>query len=129
MSMTAKQFFIQLAAISALAALSLLLLHQVSAFQGHNGLSWGSWLGFILMTILLYYAGLRSARSANKNDFSNTVLGFSMGKMMLAALSLVVYAKVAQPTNKLFIIPFFAIYAIFTVFETIVMTKLGRTSS
>lgn len=124
--MTAKHFFLQLAAVSALAGLALVLLHQVVQFQGHEGLSWGSLAGFVVMTILLYYAGIRAAKSSNKNDFSNTVLGFSMGKMMLAALSLVIYAKIAMPTNKLFIIPFFAVYAIFTIFETIVMTKLGR---
>jgi|APTNR8051073442_1049403.scaffolds.fasta_scaffold00229_18 hypothetical protein len=124
--MTARQFFIQLAAVAAFAAAALAALHQAPVFAGHEWFSWGGWATFILLAVLSFYAGRRSALSANKNDFSSLVIGLSMGKMMAAALGVIVYAKAVQPQSKLFIVPFFIIYAIFTVYETIVLTKLGR---
>jgi hypothetical protein len=124
--MNPRQFFTQLAAVAALAAAALVALHQAPAFAGHEWFSWGGWGAFILLVALSFYAGRRSALSANKNDFTNLVIGLSMGKMMAAAMGVILYAKVVQPQSKLFIVPFFIVYAIFTVYETIVLTKLGR---
>ena len=74
----------------------------------------------------MYQAGYRAAMSDNKNDFTNAVLGFTVGKMFLAILVILGYSLLAQPPDKLFIIPFFAIYLIYTIFETYFMMKLGR---
>ena len=127
--MTPRQFFLQLLLLSAATALSLHFVNQLPAFQAYAGLSWLSVLFFILLSIAMYYAGRRSALSENKHHFTNTIMGFTMGKMMLSILLILVYLKLAEPVTKLFILPFFGVYLIYTIFETYFMTRLGRMSN
>ena len=81
---------------------------------------------FVSLSVLMYLAGYRAAMSENKNDFTNAILGFTVAKMFLAILVLIGYTQLARPQDKLFIIPFFGIYLIYTIFETYFMMKLGR---
>jgi hypothetical protein len=124
--MTHQQFIVQLGGTSALAAALLLLLHRIDIFAGHEPLSWGAWGAFIVLTITAYFAGLKTVKSHNKNHFSNTVFGFSMGKILVVAVSVLIYTKSVEPEGKLFIIPLFIVYAVFSVFETIMLSKIGR---
>lgn len=75
----------------------------------------------------MFLVGRSSAQSENKNNFTSTVLGFTMGKMMLAIMIIFAYMQLAEPSDKFFVIPFFTVYFIFTAFETYFMMKLGRT--
>jgi Zn-dependent protease len=125
--MTNRQFASQLALVSLLSLLALFGLFQVPKLDGYQWLGWISWGIFIMLSVLMYYFGKQSAHSTNKHTFTNTVMGFTVGKMILAVLLIVAYLQLAEPTDKLFIIPFFVVYFIFTAFETYVMMKLGRT--
>ncbi len=126
--MTPRQFFQQLSLLSAVTAVALYFVNQLPAFQADAGFSWLSVLFFILLSIAMYYAGRRSALSENKHHFTNTIMGFTMGKMMLSILLILGYLKLAEPTTKLFILPFFGVYLIYTIFETYFMTRLARMS-
>ena len=75
----------------------------------------------------MFFTGRSSAQSDNKNTFTSTVLGFTAGKMLLAIMIVFAYIKLAEPADRFFVIPFFAVYFIFTAFETYFMMKLGRT--
>lgn len=77
----------------------------------------------------MYYAGRNAARSSNKNDFTNIIMGFTMGKMVLSFVLIFAYLKLVEPADKIFVLPFFSIYLIYTVFETYFMMKLGRTNA
>lgn len=121
-----KRFFFQLFILSALVALGLYFLNQLPQLQADAPLSWISLVGFIGLSVFMYYTGKRSAKSENKNDFTNVVLGFTIGKMFMAILVVYAYLQLAQPEGKVFILPFFGIYFIFTAFETFFMMKLGK---
>ena len=125
-SMEAKHFYIQLIILSAAVALGLYFLNQLPQLQTHAPLAWISLAGFIGLSILMFYTGKRSAKSDNKNDFTNVVLGFTIGKMFMAILVIYAYVQLVQPQGKVFILPFFGIYLIFTAFETFFMMKLGK---
>lgn len=124
--MEAKHFYIQLLILSAAVALGLYFLNRLPQLQAHAPLSWISLAGFIGLSTLMFYTGKRSAKSENKNDFTNVVLGFTIGKMFMAILVIYAYLQLAQPQGKVFILPFFGIYLIFTAFETFFMMKLGK---
>jgi hypothetical protein len=47
-------------------------------------------------------------------------------KMFLCILLVAIYSKVQQPTNNYFLIPFFSIYIIYTIFEVHLMTIIGK---
>ena len=124
--MTNQQFFIQLTIITALTAAALFGLFQVESLTPYQLLGWISLGGFVLFTIFMYYVARSSALSSNKNTFTNAILGFTMGKMMIALMIIFAYLFLAKPPNNLFIIPFFLVYVFFTGFETYFMMKLGR---
>ncbi|MCB0578256.1 MAG: hypothetical protein KDD10_02955 [Phaeodactylibacter sp.] len=127
--MDQRSFFIQLGLLSLGAAILLFFLNRLPQLQAYSTLSWISLAAFVGLSILMYLAGRRAAESDNKNDFTNAVLGFTAGKMFLAILVLLGYSQLAQPPDKLFIIPFFSVYLIYTIFETYFMMKLGRMSA
>lgn len=119
----------QLGLLSLAAVLLVFFLNRLPRLQPYSLLSWASLGAFIALSAAMFSAGRRAARSDNKNDFTNAVLGFTMGKMFLAILLLFGYSRLAQPPDKLFIIPFFSVYLIYTIFETYFMMKLGRMKS
>jgi len=127
--MTQRQFYLQLLLVSALTAVALFFINQLPALAAYASLSWLSVAFFIFLSIGMYYAGRRSALSDNKHHFTNTIMGFTMGKMMLSILLILGYLKLAEPETKLFILPFFGVYLVYTIFETYFMTRLGRTNS
>lgn len=124
--MSQRQFFIQLGILSLGATILLFFLNRLAQLQPYSILSWISLAAFMALSALMYLAGRRAALSDNKNDFTNAILGFTMGKMFLAILVVFGYSQLARPPDKLFIIPFFAVYLIYTIFETYFMMKLGR---
>lgn len=125
--MTNQAFFLQLGAVILVTALALWGLFQVPTLMPYQILGWVSLGGFVFLSVVMFFIGRTSAQSDNKNTFTSTVLGFTVGKMMLAIMIIFAYLKLAEPTDKLFIIPFFAVYFVFTAFETYFMMKLGRT--
>lgn len=127
--MSQRSFSIQLGILTLITAILLFFLNRLPQLQSYSALAWVSLAAFTALSILMYLAGYRAALSENKNDFTNAILGFTVGKMFLAILVIFGYSQLANPPDKLFIIPFFAIYLIYTIFETYFMMKLGRMSA
>ncbi len=126
--MAQGRFFILLATISILATAGLFFVNRAPALQAYTDLAWISLAFFIMISILMYYAGYRAALSDNKYQFTNVIMGFTFGKMMLSALIILAYNKLMEPDSKFFILPFFGLYVIYTIFETYFLMKLGRMS-
>lgn len=127
--MSPSTFFTQLALLSSGTAALLFLLNRLPQFQPYNTLAWGSLVAFIALSAAMYAAGQRAAQSSNKNDFTTVLMGFTAGKMFLAIIAIYGYNQLAQPATKLFIVPFFSVYFIYTAFETYFMMRLGRIKS
>ncbi len=123
------RFFSLLLVTTATTALVVFGLHQIPRLQPYWLLSLLSTVGFCLLSVFMYYAGRNAARSSNKNDFTNIIMGFTMGKMVLSFVLIFAYLKLVEPADKIFVLPFFSIYLIYTVFETYFMMKLGRTNA
>ena len=125
--MDTKDFFMQLLLLSLGIGVGFIFLNRIPQLQAHAGLSWLSLSLFVGLSLLMFYVGKRTALSENKNDFTNVVLGFTVGKMFLSILVIYLYFRLAQPEGKWFILPFFIVYFLFTAFETYFMMKLGKT--
>lgn len=124
--MTKGDFFSKLGFLSLTLGLMLFGLHQFPAFQPHYLLSWVSCIFFVVFSILIYAIGYKAANHEDKHLFTSVILGFVFGKMFLSILMLVIYHKIVQPTDNLFLAPFFIVYLVYTVFETYFMIKLGK---
>ncbi len=125
--MESRKFFIQLAILSLIVAVIVFFLNTNPLFQPHALFSWGGWLFFILLSIAMYYLGQRAVQKENKYTFTNAILGFTMAKLFISVIAIVGYFLMARPESKLFIIPFFAIYFSYTIFETYFMMKISKT--
>ena len=125
--MTAKLFFIRLAAISAGTALLLTILFALlPQMQEHRPFALLSILLFILVCIGLFFAGRSAAHSSSKVAFTNLVSASVFGKMVLAIAALFVYQQAAELSNQWFVGIFILVYVVYTVFEVWFMTKLAH---
>lgn len=126
---TDKQFWLGLLTVTAITGLLVTLLHLFEKLSPYWPLSATTILLFTLFSIAAFFAGKMAAKSTNKHLFTNVIMGFTLFKMLLSGAIVIVYHLLAEPVGKLFILPFFLIYLIYTVFETFIMVKQARTTS
>lgn len=124
--MTAKAFFLQLALVTLIAAATAYGINTFPQFADVQPIAWISLGIFVLLSVVMYYAGRKAAFSDNKHDFTNVSLGITISKIFIAILFILGYNQLMQPDSRFFIIPFFLMYLIYTIFETYIMMKLGR---
>ncbi len=124
--MSENRFYLQLAAVTLLAAAAVYFINTMAQLQAHQVVGWISLGLFFFITILMFNFGKQAALSDNKHTFTNVFLGFTTGKIFLIILFVFGYSRITEPETKFFILPFFSMYLIYTIFETYVMMKLGR---
>lgn len=124
-----SNFFKQLTFISLPTAAIVYLVHQIPILKPHALLGWISLLFFIGLSIFMFFVGRKAAASENKNNFTNVFLIFLMLKLFLCAGLMIGYLKILEPETKLFVLPFFGLYIIYTVFEVLFLIKLGQTQT
>ncbi len=91
----------------------------------HYWISIWSLIFFSLLSIALYVISIKFIDHENKQLFGSLIMLETFLKIIMAVVLVFVYYKIFQPANKYFIIPFFAIYFIFTVFETIFLVRIN----
>ena len=124
--MTKRSFFNQLGGLSVRIALLLIILNFIPQIQADIAVSWLSWLFFIVFTIAVFFVAQKAALSANPHTFTTVIMGVVIGKMFFSVLIILLYIKLMNPETRYFLLPFFAIYFSFTIFELYFMTKLGK---
>lgn len=127
--MTSLKFYRNLVLVSIMTFAGLYALQLLEPFAPYFFLSIGIQVFFILYSILMYEVGKISLHNENKNLFTSLVIGFTFGKMLLAVLIVIIYAKAFEPESQLFVVPFFLVYIIYTIFETALMMRLGNPKS
>ncbi|MEM6879360.1 MAG: hypothetical protein AAF544_12415 [Bacteroidota bacterium] len=124
--MSQSGFFRGLAITTGLAALAALGFHMVERISSHWPLSLGAIILYAVLSIGMYYIGDRTAKAKNKHLFTNVTIGFTLLKMLTSAGIIVIYLLIVEPDDKLFVLPFFVIYFLYTAFELLFMIKVAR---
>lgn len=127
--MSQKTFYLQLFVVTTIAAVGAYFVHQLPLFDEDALLTWIAIGIFVVLSVTMYYQAYRAALSDNKHDFTNTFLGFLVGKLFLCGALIIGYFYLAEPSSKLFVLPFFGVYIVYTVFEVLFMSRLGRLST
>lgn len=83
---------------------------------------------FLLLSLLMYFTGRRAAVSAQRGFFTQLILVFTIVKMFLSVVLVFVYFKVRQPDSNWFLLPFFLVYLIYTIFESYFMIRIGKST-
>jgi hypothetical protein len=123
--MNHKNFLLQLTIISVISFLLLFLLNKLPQFAPFQAFSYLSCISFVLFSAMMYFLAARAAVSSDKNQ----VLLTTSAKMALCIFVIVGYFKLAEPSSKMYAIPFLIVYLIFTIFETYFMMKLSKVKS
>ncbi|MEZ4932680.1 MAG: hypothetical protein R2788_11235 [Saprospiraceae bacterium] len=124
--MNRRKFSFQLVLLTVVLTVAVLFLQYVPIFNPGTGFSLISIGFFFFLSLAMFLIAAKAAISKDKNAFTRLIILFSMGKMLLTVVLVVVYKLVIKPESIYFIIPFFGIYIAYTIFETIFMTKLGK---
>ncbi|MCP9236607.1 hypothetical protein [Lewinella sp. JB7] len=123
--MQTSRFLVLLAAVTGLAVLGLAVCHFLLSIDYALAFSVGTLLLFVFICVGLFFVGRRSAGAKNKMLFSNVFMGATMVKMLLCGMLVVTYALLGQPPSKLFIVPFFWLYLVYTGFEVYFLMKIS----
>ncbi len=124
--MNSKQFYTKLGMVTLGAILLVFLLNFNPLIQNAQALSWSTIGFFVLLSVLIFIVGTSVSKQKNKNNFTSIILMVMMTKMFLCILLVAFYSKIQQPTDNFFLIPFFSIYLIYTIFEVHLMTRIGK---
>lgn len=125
--MDSKQFFTQLAFVTLSTSVVLAILHFIlPPMQTHWKFSIAAIVLFVVVCVGLFYAGQSTSKSRSKLAFNNVISLSVFGKMAVSIGFLFLYRSVANPENQWFVLPFLLVYAVFTVFEIVFMTRLAR---
>ena len=124
--MTYAQFFILLGLTTALALAGIFGFHAWLDLDYAWVFSLVTLALFLLVSVVLFFFGKRTAGADNRHLFGNVFLAGTLLKMMLCGTLLFVYVLLGEPRNKLFVAPFFWQYFLFTGLEVYVLMKLAR---
>ncbi|MEO1517296.1 MAG: hypothetical protein AAFV95_19880 [Bacteroidota bacterium] len=125
--MSWNRFLLELTALTAGLLLLLFVMHQnIVQLQSDAILSWIATAAMANLCLLLFGIGRGAAMSDNKHSFTNVIVGSVLGKMGLCVMLVLTYSKLAEPTSKWFLLPFFLIYVVYTAYECYFMIRLGK---
>jgi len=121
-----RLFFLQLLLATAISAAGILWAKQLPAWQSGIALAWIALCFFVLFSLIAFLLAARIAKSPKKDRYITLIMGLTLLKMFLAFTLIAAYVKMNPPQSKLFAIPFFGIYLIFTIFESAFLIRMGK---
>ena len=124
--MTDKDFYIQLTGVSLLSAILLFLSHNFLPFGDHSLLGVIGLVFFILLSILIFILAKKLSDANDLNAFTRLIMYNLLIKLFFSFVIVIIYHKIVDPQERFFVVPFIAIYLIFTIFEALFMSRQAR---
>ena len=124
--MKRKDFVIRLSALTVILLIGIWYVHGIGEVGKYTDFSIYTVFAFVGFSILMYYLGLKAAKSENKYMFNNLIMGNMLMKMIFCIVLILAYKAVYEVESRAFVIPFLVIYLSFTIFETYFLTKLAK---
>ena len=126
--MNYKDFFIRFGIFSTIIAFLIPLLGVLPELREFQQLGWMTWGLFIFLTLSMFFLGKMALRSSNKGLFDGLLLSFNFLKIFSALIFIFTYITSYQPNSNWFLLPFFFIYFLFTIFEVDMLSKMGKSN-
>lgn len=123
--MSVRTFTFQLIMVTILVSVLLWLLTTFPVLKAHQELSWMSLALFVFISIIMFFSGRWGVGNENKSTFIGLMYAYMGGKMLLSVIMITLYYLYYEPDSKLFILPFFLVYFIYTIFESYFLMKLN----
>ncbi len=123
--MTFSGFLKQYLFITFLCAATIGILSTQHFFDDLRFFSWIS-LGFFAVVSISTTWFVAGGNSKRKGDVINYFLIAVTGKLLLSILFILIYALAVRPESKLFVVPFFVLYLIYSIMQTRFLSQWGR---
>ncbi len=127
--MNNKQFIISLLLLTAFVAFLVYLMSYVASLVDYLSLGAMSIMLFSSICVVMYIFASRSAKKDQRVAFINIFMLSTLLKMLFSVILIAIYYRTQLPNSKLFIVPFFVVYTIYTIFEVWFMSKLTKIPS
>lgn len=127
--MTPQKFLIQLFAVTLGCVPLLFALDLFPSIQPHRLFSAFSLFFFWGLSIVLYVLGKVNLSTGNPQDFLRFFMLSVFLKMGLCIGVILGYRHLFHPPGNRFILPFFMLYGIFTIYEVYFLSKLSSDAS
>jgi hypothetical protein len=124
--MQTKAFYKWLILITILLSVMIVGLSFIPNFKDTLGISLFSLIFFVVLNIGIYYLGVKSVRSKDKNSLTRLIMLLVFLKMISCLAIVIVYDQGWQPATNHYIIPFFLIYISYTIFEVDMLSKISK---
>ncbi len=124
--MRTKDFLIQLSGVTLATAALLFLLRLFPETSPYLLYGWICLSVFVALSLMMFFTGYIALDDKNKQGFVRVSLLFTAIKMLVSVVLNFVYYKASAPETAFFLLPFFIVYLIYTVFETRFMMLLGK---
>lgn len=126
--MKSSVFFKWLIIITLLLTTVIFVLSFIEIFKDSLAISLSSIVFFVSLSIAVFYLGNAAARSTNKNRLTQLIMILVFFKLFSCLLIIMIYDRFFHPVNNYYVLPFFLIYILYTVFEVIMLTKANKLS-
>ena len=103
--------------------LSILSLNYFEFFQPYRYFTWVSLFFFMGLTL---FSGYYNSRSIKKPFFINIFIGMLGVKFIFSVLFFILFFIVFDSANKWLVVPYFLLFIIYKVFETLMLLKYSR---
>ena len=83
-------------------------------------------VGLLLLTLLVFFMEIKSIKSGNPNRFVQAVMAGTLIKMMLFAISVLVYVRSTQQVNRKSVIACLVFYMLYLIVEVMIVNRLNK---
>lgn len=111
---------------SSIVGVLIAVLHFFNLVGDYPDFVWISWAFFSLITALVLHTASLYRTMKSPRSVVNVILSAMMMKFMLSLFLILIYFFVSKPPTAYFVLPFFVLYTIFTVWETGELVKMTK---
>ena len=122
--MSAREFGKKLGLFNIFSAGLVGLQHLLSTIQCYWKFSVSSFIVYVLLTIFMFFLSKWVLKSGNNAVFTSLFLTFNLLRLLVSIVFVFVYISVYKPPTAWFLIPFFSVYILFTIFEVHMLEKI-----
>jgi hypothetical protein len=124
--MNKSRFFQLLLLTIGILALILSLMSMNEKIYEYIDIAYYAIPAFTLLSLVIYFLTEYLEKQADKGMLLNLVIINVMFKFLIAIGVVMIYHKLRNPEDGIFILPFIIIYVVFTIFETYFMSVQAK---
>ncbi len=122
--MHSKEFVVKFGIFSIISLVLILISHLGSSLSIFTSFSLCTFLVYFILTIMMYLFANNAKKTPDTGAYTSILLSFHWIRIFTSLIFILTYINIFVPKSNLFLLPFFTIYILFTIFEVYMLTKM-----